>query len=298
VLEARIAAVARRQHGVVTRRQLFTAGLGESAVDHRLADGQLSAIHRGVYAVGPQRLTRQARWLAAVLACGPGAALSHRHAAAVLQLISKAEGPIEVTASGHGGRKPPRGVRVHRRLLPDAEVTRKDSIPVTTVARIALDLAATGPRRLVERVLDEADYRGLLHPAQLDDALTRFPKRRGARPLRRILREHSIGASLTRSELEELFLALCRARGLPDPMVNAHVNGFEVDFYWRDARVVVEADGYAAHRTRAAFERDRARDLALRAAGYEVLRFSYRQVVERGDWVMTHVSSALGRPTR
>ena len=295
-LEARIARIAARQYGLVTHRQLVAVGLSAGGVQHRIANRRLRAIHRGVYAAGHQPLTREGRWLAAVLACGGGAALSHRAAAALWGLLPRAgEGRIDVTVLTAGGRASRPGIRVHRCRLEAPELAARDGIPATTVARTLLDLAAVLPRRTMERALDEADYLGFLDQRALAATLARHPRRNGAGALKRILAEHSIGSTRTRSELEERLLALCRRRRLPLPAVNVHVEGFLVDFYWPAARLVVETDGYAAHRRRAAFEEDRVRTVTLSAAGYEVLRFTHRQVFGDAEWVGAHIERTLGR---
>jgi very-short-patch-repair endonuclease len=292
-LEARIARISRAQHGVVTRTQLLGVGLGADAVDYRLAKGGLVAVHRGVYVVGPQRLTNEGRWLAAVLACGDGAVLSHEAAAAHWRLITATPRVVDVTVPTPGGRSRRRGIQVHRCPLPPVEITRLNGIPVTTVARTVLDLAGGAPERQIERALDEAAYLGRLHQDALEATLARYPNRKGSRLLRHIAARHSAGATRTRSELEERFLELCRKRGLPPPAVNVRVEGFLVDFFWPNARLVVETDGYGAHSRRSTFEADRARTVTLQAAGYQVLRFSYRQVFERADWVADHLELAL-----
>jgi very-short-patch-repair endonuclease len=292
-VEARIARVTRAQHGLITRTQLLDVGLGADAVDYRLAKGRLVAVHRGVYVVGPQRLSKEGWWLAAVLACGPVAVLSHAAAAAHWRIIPEARGTVDVTVPTPGGRSRRRGLRVHRRPLPLSEITRLNGIPVTAVARTVLDFAGGAPERRIERALDEAFYLGRLHQDALDATLARHPNHKGSRLLRRIVARQTAGATRTRSELEERFLDLCRRHGIPHPEVNVLVEGFLVDFFWKHARLVVETDGYAAHSRRSTFEADRARTLILQAAGYRVLRFSYRQVIEKADWVANHVERAL-----
>jgi very-short-patch-repair endonuclease len=292
-LEDRIGRIAGRQHGLITHSQLLDAGLGASGVKKRVNSRRLRRVHRGVYLVGHQPLREGGRWLAAVLACGPRAVLSHQPAAVLLGLIPTADGAIDVTVPTPGGRKSRDGFRVHRCKVYSGEVTRKTGIPVTTVARTLIDLAAVAPERRVERALDEADYLGLLNHAALESTLARNSNRKGSRVLRRIVAEHEIGSTRTRTELEERFLAICARRGLQQPEVNREVEGFEVDFSWPDLRLVVETDGYAAHRKRRAFEADRTRDVILHVEGWDVLRFSYRQVLAKPEWVADHVERAL-----
>jgi very-short-patch-repair endonuclease len=169
-------------------------------------------------------------------------------------------------------------VVVHRARLDPVEVTIKDAIPVTSPSRTVIDLADLGRERPVERAIDEAAYLRLdltgLEPRQ---------GRRGAGVLRRVVASHDAGSTLTRSELEEGFLSLCRQRGLPSPQVNRLVHGYEVDFCWPEQKLIVETDGHAAHGTRSAFERDRVKDAELTAAGWRVVRVTYRRLTTDAD---------------
>jgi Protein of unknown function (DUF559) len=214
-----------------------------------------------------------------VLACGAGAVLSHAAAAAHWGLRPSSATLIDVTVTG--GRRARRpGIRVHRRASLDAgEATMDGGVPVTTPARTLLDLGATLPRRSVERALDQAEVLRLFDLDALHAVAARHAGRPGAPLLAALLREHSAGSTWTRSELEEAFLALCDRAALPRPAVNGRVCGYEADFAWAD--LVVEVDGFAFHRTRRAFKRDRARDARLAAAGVRTLRFTARQIEQR-----------------
>jgi very-short-patch-repair endonuclease len=265
-----VAVLAARQHGVVARAQLLALGLTARAIDGRLARGWLHPVHRGVFAVGVPARAREALWMAAVLSAGEGAVLSHRSAAALWGLRPDGR-RAEVSVPGR--RRPRAGVRLYESPLPADEVTVRDGIAVTTVARTLLDLAAVVPAAHVERAINEAEYRRLGDAAGVAVLLARHPRRRGAPALRAIA---DVGARRTRSDLEAAFLALVDAERLPRPGVNALVEGFECDAVWRGARLIVELDGHAAHGTREAFERDRARDRALTAAGWRVLRMTAR----------------------
>lgn len=194
--------------------------------------------------------------MAAVLACGNRAVLSHRSAAALWGLLSTSVSGADVITSGSGGRIKRPGIRRHRtRSLPATDVTYRRRIPVTTPARTIADLRSVVPAAQVRRAIREAEVLGLDPGA-------------------------CIKLDRTRSELERLFLQLCRRHRLPLPEVNARIGGFKVDFAWRHAALIVETDGYRFHRGRQAFEDDRARDVELRLLGYEVVRFTYRQVVD------------------
>lgn len=277
-LDVALADLANRQHGVVARRQLLELGLGSSAVARRLERASLHRVHAGVYAVGHRAVSPRGLWMAAVLACGPGAVLSHRSAGAVWELQATAAAAVDVTAPGPSRRRRP-GIVVHRvRTLHPDDVTRREGIPVTTVARTLLDLAALVSRRQLERAFETAERLALLDARALENACRRQPHRRGSRLVRGVLADQREPPPATRSELERDFLELCRAARLPLPSVNGVVAGFEVDALWPRQRLVVEVDSLAFHATRAAFERDRLRDSALQVAGYRVLRVTHRRL--------------------
>jgi very-short-patch-repair endonuclease len=287
-LDAQIAALAERQHGVVARRQLLALGLSADAIGRRLRAGRLHSIHRGVYAVGHRVVSRHGMWMAAVLVA-ERAVLSHRSAAALWGIRDSDR--VEITVSGALRRRP--RVTVHGATLQDDETTIHEGIPVTTVARTLLDLAAELSAQHLERAATEAEVRRLTSPTSLEALLARHPKRAGTPKLRNLLERRSIGANLTRSELENRFLAFLDAARLPRPRTNATVAGYEVDFHWPRARLVVELDGYAAHGTRNAFEEDRARDRRLQLAGYRVLRITDRQLSGNTSEVAGQLRSTL-----
>jgi very-short-patch-repair endonuclease len=276
-----IAALADRQHGVVARAHLLNAGFTEREIDRRVQARRLHVIHRGVYAVGHRVLTREGRWMAAVLATG--GALSHATAAAAWELRRTSSPLIHVTVAGDGGRKKRRGIRVHRSTtLTSAEITTHRSIPITTPARTIIDLARTLTGRPLEHVIDLADQRGLINFDDLRAA--------NSASLQAVLSRYS--PAPTRSELEERFLRLCDDHGIQRPQTNTRVEGIEVDFVWRDRRLVVEVDGYAYHRSPESFESDRTRDVTLKMAGWEVLRFTWAQVENRAGWVAAAITGA------
>ena len=212
--ERGIASLAGRRHGVVTRGELRQLGFSDSAIDRRVAAGRLHRLHWGVYAVGHDVLTRRGRWLAAVLACGPGAALSHASAAALWEIRRGEPARVVVSVPTAGGRARTRKT-VHRRtdLRPD-EVTVRHGIPVTTAPRTALDLAATLQRAHLERLLDEIEIRELTDYPALRAIAAAHPGHRGTARLREALATHDAGSDVTRSGLEACFVQICDAHGL------------------------------------------------------------------------------------
>ena len=260
-----MADVAARQHRVVSVKQLAAIGLDEAAVRRRMAAGWLCRRHRGVYAVGRAPLSREGRWMAAVLACGDCARLSFGSAGALWEIRATTATRVDVTVPRESGRRSNSRIRIHRPLEPP-EWTVKNGIPVTTPNQTLIDLSAVLKRPALEAALEAAERLRLLDLNVLSPRLQRLA-----------------GAIETdvRSPLEAQFLALCRDHGLPRPLVNTVVAGYTADFCWPDARLIVETDGHDHHGTRAAFERDRERDAALTAAGWRVVRITYRRLEER-----------------
>ena len=288
-----IGELATRQHGVVSRRQLLAAGVGATAIAHRLDAGRLHPVHRGVYTVGHRVLGARGRWLAAVLACGDGAALSHQSAGAAWRIQPPQGQPaIHVTAPRGAGRKRS-GIHAHRDRLHTDDTTTLAAIRITTPSRTLVDLAATSRSdRQIEQALDEARYLGLLDPPALDAAMARAS--RGVRALDRVLGHHDAGTTRTRSNLEEAFLALIRSTALPPPVANATVGRMTVDFLWPEQRLVVETDGHAYHDTPRRRRRDARRDALLRRWRYQVIRVAEADMRERPLAVIGLVTSALG----
>jgi hypothetical protein len=243
-------------------------------VTRRTSSARLHRIHRGVYAVGHQVLTREGRWMAAVLAAGDGAVLSHATAAAAWDMRPVGGGAIHVTIPRTTGRARQRGLMIHRSVtLAPEDVTTLRGIPLTEPHRTLVDLARTLNGRPLERAVDRAerlvDFGRLARtaPASLQAVLNAYT------------------AITTRSDLEECFLELCAEHGIPRPEVNARIEGIEVDFVWRDRRLIVEVDGYAFHRSPTAFETDRERDAELGMRGWTVRRFTHAQITRRRAWV-------------
>jgi very-short-patch-repair endonuclease/predicted transcriptional regulator of viral defense system len=292
-----ITELAERQHGVIATAQLYSLGLSQTQVATRARNGWLHRLHRGVYAVGHRRVSRHGLWMAAVLACGEGAVLSHGAAGELWKLSQSTEGAtngLDVTIPSQRGVLVRPGLVVHRvPSLRLEETTRHEGVPVTTPARTLLDLALELPRRELERAIDEAERLRLCRQADLEAIIEAHFGRAGAGALRRVLETHRIGTTLTRSELEERFLALCRRHRLPGPGVNVPLLDYVVDFLWPEARLIVEVDGRATHGTRRAFQADRDRDSRLAVAGYRVLRFTWWDVTRRPAVVADRVRRLL-----
>ena len=277
----------------MSRRQLLAAGVSDKEIRLRLALRRIQRVHDGVY--GLPRIGERGRWLAAAMAGGAGAVLSHRSAAALWDLRPYNGRVIDVTVPrpGGGGRA---GIRLHRtRSLPPAEVTAIDGIPCTTVARTVVDLAAELRPRDVKRLLERAQQLRLFDLKAFSAVLAGANGRRGTGTVRRLVAELSDDPPPTRSELERRFLELVDAAGLPRPVVNGIVCGYEVDFHWPHARLVVETDGAETHATQVAFHRDRERDLALELAGWHVVRITWRQLRDQPDRIVAVLRANLGR---
>jgi very-short-patch-repair endonuclease len=233
--------------------------------------------------------------MAAVLACGPTAVLSHAAAGALWDLRRSDTATVDVTVPGAGGRRRRTGIRIHRARSLDGQTDVTDGIPVTTPGRTILDLAATLDRRGIERLVDRAEDLRLGDLLPLDALARSRTGHPGAHRLLAALDHHAPGTTLTKSDLEELFLALCRTAGLPRPRVNGDVEGFEADFVFADHRLIVETDSWRHHKSREAFERDRRRDAIHAAAGWRTLRFTWRQIENEPRTVAAAVEAALYR---
>lgn len=283
--------LAEEQHGVVAWRQLIALGLGRGQIEARVSSGKLLPLHRGVFALGHRRIDIRGRWLAAVLACGPNAVLSHGSAAQLWD-IRGSRGPIEVTR--RSGHRRPHGVQLHQtRSLPPEHVAVNAAIPVTTPERTLLDLAARLDHVQMERALVAADRAKHLRWDELVQMVEEARGRKGRSMLRRLCAQIDPGAVETRSNPEIDFLALCREAKLPTPHTNVLVEGRLVDFFWPKERLVVEIDSYRFHSDRAAHERDGKSTIALMSAGYKVLRPTDRMLDENPDPVMRLVHRSL-----
>jgi hypothetical protein len=287
---------------VVSLPQLQLLGLGKAAVAKRAKNGRLHRIHRRVYAVGRPHLAQRGRWMAAVLAYGPKAVLSHRSAGALHGIGRDSRLKADVTLPSPSVRPRP-GIEAHgSSTLDAADITIVDGIPCTTVARTLVDLGDVEDRRAVERVVDRAEALRLFDGRAVDDALQRAGPRRGAGILRAVLASYE-EPTLTNEGNEERFLALCRSASLPRPAVNAWVSlddgvAYKADFLWRPERLIAETDGRDVHTTRKAFEHDRLRDRRLTLAGFTVVRFTWRQIVHERRRVARDLQGLLARLAR
>jgi len=300
-VDAALADLARVQHLVFGLDQLRELGLTKSAVSKRAATSRLHRIHQTVYSLVPKALlTREGLYMAAVLACGPGAALSHRSAARLHALRPHGYTRIEVTIPGRSTRTHS-GVAVHRSTtLTEADVTITSNIPVTSVHRTLFDLAEVVSQRELERAFDQADILDALDLVKINDQLARNPTRPAARKIRRLLATHYIGSTPTENDFEEALLALTRSLGLPDPRPQFYIDpgdggpAIRADFAWPDLRIVVETDGRKTHGTAQAFESDRRRDQRLTAAGWTVIRTTWLQLKHRPDELKPVLLKLLG----
>ena len=272
-LQHRVSRLAAREHNVLTSAELIACGFSTSAISRAVRTGRLCPKHRGVYAVGHPKLTREGIWLAAVKAASSGAALSHQSAAQLSKLLPLTANPrpVHVTVAGAGGRRKRNGIVLHRSTtITAADVHLRDRIPTTKPARTLADLKPILPREQWESAIDRARFLSLpFGELEVKDS--------------------------ARSHLERAFRALCRHHRLPLPEVNVRVGPYLVDFLWRAHTLVVETDGWETHRDRAAFESDRARDVELKLMGYDVVRFTYRHVLEEPERVAQTLRALVAR---
>jgi very-short-patch-repair endonuclease len=304
-----VARLAGDQHGIVTRAQLLERGITTHDVTARVRRGRFGLVHRGVYAVGPLR-SPCTRAMAAVLACGPSAVVSHVAADDLWQpeqlagwkpvaagqnaRESSSDVPVDVTID-RGDRRHRPGIRIHRvAFLEAADVTTCVGVPVTTPLRTMLDLAAVVGRRELEQAIGRAERNGLIDRDRLRAWVDARPGRPGSRALRSLL-EADAPLAVTRSEAESMLLALIREAQLPAPQTNVSIDRFEVDFLWPVERLIVEVDGFAFHASRHTFENDRRRDASLTARGFRIMRVTWRQIVAEPVAVAARIAQALVR---
>jgi very-short-patch-repair endonuclease len=295
-----MAELAARQHGVVSRAQLLALGCGRRWIQLRIETARLHAVQHGVYAVGHRTITREGRWMAAVLASGSDAILSHRSAAALWNIRPTSRAAIDVTVP-HRSRSSA-SIRRHFSQVPSDERGVKAGIPVTSVPRTIFDLAATEDADAVVSMLREAEFHQLWDRLSLLHLLGRYPGRRGSRTVRLAierLKEEPSGR--TRSKLEKRFAPFLRGYELPLPCFNDWIllgsKRFQVDCHWPGTGQIVELDGWEGHRTRSAFREDRARDRVLRVAGYSVTRLTWNQLEDEPEAIAADLRALLQSPS-
>jgi hypothetical protein len=289
-----VAGLAARQWGVLSRTHLRALGMGNEHIKVAVRAGRLHHLHRGVYAVGHTALPLRGHWIAAVLAAGEGALLSHRSAAALLGLRPDGRARVDVTVAGQA-RRHHAGVHVHRaRNLQPADRAVRDGIPVTALPRTLLDLATVVNARQLERAFEAGERLRILDMRALHGLAARSRGHHGLGAFRELIARHHVVPE-TREELERLFIDFCDRHGIPRPVCNAAVEGFIVDALWSHARLVVEIDGFEFHRTRAMFESDRARDATLQLAGYTVIRVTSRHLEHDAGRVVHTLRRLLAR---
>jgi very-short-patch-repair endonuclease len=283
--------VASRQLSLITTPQLTICGIGRRGQATRRRRGQLHRVHYGVHLFGQPTFLPGTRELAAVLACGDLAFVSHRSAIVLRQLIAPVEGPVEITVIGHDRRH--EGITFHR--VSDLHPEDRDlhnGIPITSPARALLDFASQAQDDELERAIAEAYAQQLTDETELRAVLARYPHRAGAAPLRAEL-DRAGGPAWSRSEAERRMKLLLRRARLPFPRTNLRLAGYQADFLWPKQRLIVEVDGFQFHGHRYAFERDRKRDAAHVLAGYRVIRITWRQLTEEPMAVAVTIARAL-----
>ena len=280
--------LASQAHGVVTRSELLHAGLTSGEIRQRLEDGQLTSIHRGVYRVGHVAPSTEARYLAAVKACGARALLAGRAAAHLWRLIRGSAPQPEVLTPND---RRVSGVRIHRaRRTRLADTGRRQGIPITTVPRTLVDLASSLSEPALARACHEAGVLYRTTPRQVEAVLRRLPNATGRPKLERVLRGE---VPVTLSRLESRFLNLLRGVGLPPPITNRPVGAYRLDCRWPDCRLSVELDSYRFHNSRHSWDRDRLREREARARGDEFRRYSWSDVFEAPEFMLSELSELL-----
>lgn len=281
------------QHRIVTRKQLQDAGISDKALRRRVGSGWLQRRHRGVYQVGPVAGAMTAE-MAAILACGSSAVISHESAARLhgIPISGTSDAPVDISVPSQVFRSHPR-IRVHRvQELSHQDITQIEHVPVVTPARTICDLAAVLATRDLEVALAFSLREHMVSEKVLRECAQRSGRRRGVARILSIL-DTEQGPAFTRSEAEARFLELIRGTGIREPRTNARAAGLEVDFLWRRERVIVEVDGYQYHGNRHRYQGDRTRDQRLAAEGYQVIRITWQDITDRGPAVLVSLARAL-----
>jgi very-short-patch-repair endonuclease len=291
-IDRELGRVARGQNGVITRDQLLALGVTAKGIRTRLRRCQLQRLHRGVYAIGDPALLTLATKTAAVLAIGPGAVLSHRSAAVLWSLAKSDRAGEDVTLPRRQAR-PRERIKLHRvTTLDKRDITRRFNIPVTTAARTVVDFAAQAGDLELERALAEGIALRHFTETSVRQALARAPANHpGAARVKAVLNHD--GLTLTRSDGERVLRKLLREAGLPQPLSNVKVRGFEIDLYWPEPKFAVELDGFDGHRSRAKFESDRRRDQVLAAAAIQSLRVTGAQLKYECTATVVRIAQAM-----
>lgn len=284
---------------MVGRRQLLQAGWGDGAIKKHVYGGRLHPLHAGVYRVGHKLVRREGRWMAAVLASGPDAVLSHWSAAALWGIRPNSRSVVDVTDPVKSRTWD--GINRHYKALPADEVTVVEGIPVTTVPRTIFDLAATEQPEAIESLVREMEFLELRDALSLHEMVRRYPRRRGVARLRLALdRIKDEPEGRKRRGLEERFAPFLRNRDLPLPRFNDPLvvgsKRYVVDCHWAELKEIVELDGWQGHKTRSAFREDRARDRRLRVAGYHITRLTWNQLEDEPEAVAADLRALLTRP--
>jgi hypothetical protein len=287
-----LAELAAKQHGVVSTGQLGELGYGKNSVAKAASVGRLHRIHRGVYVVGHRRLTWEGRCMATVLAAYPSVA-SHRSAGWLWGLLQSRPDTMHVTC--RKSRHAERTFVTHAADLTRVDLTRRDGIPVTSLPRTILDLAADSPQRTVARYIRRADDDKVFDLRAMEELLERSRGHRGRAKVLAALETYEDSPAFTRSDLERRFLEVVTAAGLPAPSMNYATEGFELDAYWADHRFAVELDVYSTHGSRLSFEEDRERDDALLHAGIETTRVTGKRLEREPATVAESLRAHLAR---
>lgn len=294
-----IGELADSQHGVVARWQLRERGLSADVIEHRLATGRLRPIHRGVYAVGHLALTRRSRWMAGVLAAGPGAWLSHHSAGELRGYVDFRSGPVHVSLPRHLESR--RGLRFHQASIPNDELDCRCGIPVTGPFRTVLDLAAGCTPATLDSVLAKIEADEITDNFSFATLLQRYPGRRGSRRLREAWERSQEVAGITRSPLERRFLRFLAEHNLPMPETNVRLHldsrRVELDCLWRDYWLAAELDSWTHHKDRRSFHADRARNRSVVArAGLRLVNITDNDMKAGRQELESDMRSLLAQP--
>jgi predicted transcriptional regulator of viral defense system len=299
--DAALVALGLEQHAVFDLDQLRDLGFSARCVQRRTDKSRLHRIYQAVYSLVPaELLSRDGRFMAAVLASGPGSAISHGSAGVHLDLRPSARAIINITVSSRSPRRH-RGIVIHRSItLADQDIALVRNVPCTTVARTLFDLADVVHRRALERAFDRAEQLEQFDLRKINDQIARNAHRAAAPKVRALLAEHYVGSTATDSDFEDRLIPLIYAAGLPLPQTQAYIvledgePALRRDFVWPDQRVNVETDGERFHRTRQAFERDRRNDQRLASAGWRIIRITWNQLEREPDRIIATIARLLG----